>query len=165
MRIVFGILLCLLACPAFAAPKRVQIAANNSGSMYIKPSSGTVANPASGLGNLIGQVQQFTVSDLQAALADANAQIPPDTRHGPCWSALIPVAQQSINNPLPTSLGLAQLAQKSFDIQNRLGQPLIPDSVVTACALTVFDLKMDFAKLAGLVGLKALPVLALPAGL
>jgi len=113
--------------------------------------------PASG-GNdpsPVASLQQFTVADLQAALADANARTPPDTRHGKCWQALIPVAQQW-QSPVhaPTAPGLAELAQTFFDAQAALNQPLVPDSVIEACSETVFDLKIDFARLAGLVGVR-----------
>ena len=66
---------------------------------------------------------------------------------------MIPVAQawQSPIHP-PTAPGLAELAQTFFDAQAALNQPLVPDSVIEACSETVFDLKIDFAKLALLVG-------------
>ena len=37
----------------------------------------------------LAALQTFTIEDLQAALADANAQTPPDTRHAQCWQAAI----------------------------------------------------------------------------
>jgi len=105
----------------------------------------------------------ITVDDLKAALADANAQVPPDTRHAQCWAALIPfVENYQAVSILPTRPGLALLAQKTFDLQQAAGKPLIPDAVVTACALTVSDLKLDVAKLAGLLGVQALILPKLP---
>jgi len=111
----------------------------------------------------IQHIQQITVADLQNALADANAQTPPDTRHAACWSALISFLQNyQAPSLLPNKLGLALLIQKGFDLQQAAGKPLIPDAVITACALTVADLKLDMAKLAGLLGVTAIVLPKLP---
>jgi hypothetical protein len=115
------------------------------------------------LPNPIAQIQAFTVADVNAAIADATSHN--DTRHLPCWQAILPVVsstQAAIH--LPTTLGLAELAQTYFDAKSGLSQPIIPDSVVTACALTMADLQMGVLQLGALVGLKIAP-LALPAGL
>ena len=123
--------------------------------------------PPGGGNDPISSLQQFTVADLTAALADANARTPPDTRHGKCWAALIPVAQ-AWQSPVhaPTAPGLAELAQTFFDAQAALNQPLVPDSVIEACSETVYDLKIDFAKLAYLVGVRVVaphfPVFPMP---
>lgn len=109
------------------------------------------------INGMITKAQTFTLNDLQAALADANAQTPPDTRHAQCWSALIPIVQTGVGNPLPTQLGAAILVQKGFDAQKLVTNGL-PDSVVTGCALTLYDLKTDFLKLAALVGVKIAPI-------
>lgn len=110
---------------------------------------------------LVSGIQAFTAADLQQAAADAAAQTPPDTRHGACWNALIPIVQSGVANPLPSGLGAAQLVQKFFD-DRTLVQKGLPDSVVQACALTVYDLTISFNQLAGLVGLKALALPAIP---
>lgn len=116
-----------------------------------------------------GKVQTFTVTDLTSAIADADGQTPPDTRHGQCWKALLPIAQQNVSlGILPANPGLAGAIQKGFDIHAKLNAQLVPDSVITACSLTVYDLGTDFSKLMALVGVKvaapalpALPGLAL----
>jgi hypothetical protein len=107
----------------------------------------------------INSLVQFTVSDLQAAAADAAAQTPPDTRHGKCWTALIPIAQQW-QSPIhvPTTPGLASAAQAFFDSQGALNQQLLPDTVLEACAETEYDLKIDAARLAALVGVNIKPI-------
>ena len=111
----------------------------------------------------ITSIQAFTLADLQAALADANAQSPPDTRHGACWSALIPIVQANIPNPFPAGLGLAQLVQKTFDDQTLLfGHQAWKDTIAQACALTVLDLNSNLATLLSAAGLGAIVVPKLP---
>jgi len=108
-------------------------------------------------GNPLTALQQFTVADLQAALADAQAHN--DSRHGQCWQAAIPLAQQwQLPIHVPTGAGLAQLAQSWFDTQNALRQPLIPDSLVEACALTTYDLRVTMAQFAGALGATISPI-------
>lgn len=121
-----------------------------------------VASPAAT--NPIAGIQQITETDLTAAIADAQAHN--DTRHLPCWQALLPVVQaNSLPVHLPTAPGLAELAQTYFDAKNGIqGIQTTLDPVVTACALTLADLQMGFMQLVTAIGLKvALP--ALPAGL
>lgn len=123
----------------------------------------TPPKSAVGTSSISAGVQAITLDDLKAALADANAQTPPDTRHAQCWGALIPfVENYQAASILPTKPGLALLAQKTFDLQQAAGKPLIPDSIVTACALTVSDLKLDVAKLAGFLGIQAIVLPKLP---
>lgn len=142
-KLILAMLLSVAALPAMAA--------------------GTPTSITTAISNLIAKGQHITVTDLQAALADASAQTPPDTRHGACWQALIPFAQSGVANPLPAGLGLAQLVQKGFDLNTTLGKNLIPDAVVTPCALTVSDLNLDFVKLMAVVGVKiTAPLIPLP---
>jgi hypothetical protein len=109
---------------------------------------------AQGLQPPLAALQTFTIDDLKVALADANAQKPPDTRHAQCWQALIdfiptiPIPQVG---PPPKKLGGALALQKWFDTQAG-SKSLLPDSVVQACALTMADLRVDAAKLAVMVG-------------
>lgn len=130
--------------------------------------------------NPLTAVQTFTVSDLQNALALANAQtnLPVgvtqpapynttvtggDTRHGNCWAALIQFAQGiQANNVLPNQLGLATLQQTIFDDQQLVGRPLLPDYVVTNCALTLNDANMNFLQLTTALGVKAITIPKLP---
>ncbi len=107
-------------------------------------------------------LQAFTLADLKAALADANAQTPPDTDHADCWAALIPLVEAGIANPLPKGAGLAQLAQKYFDFEARAAQPLFPRSVVKACAVVTSDLRITFLRLAALAGVTAVNPIHLP---
>ena len=57
----------------------------------------------------------FYVSDLQAALDDANSQTPPDTVAIGCCMALMTVAQGDVQTPLPKGLGAFQAIQKVRD--------------------------------------------------
>jgi hypothetical protein len=108
-------------------------------------------------------LQTFTVDDLKAALADANAQTPPDTRHGQCWEAAIPVVenfQLQLKQGLPAGPGLAQLMQKTFNLKSSKSQ--IPDALVQACALTLADLNLTLAQFAGMIGVHAITLPKLP---
>lgn len=132
-----------------------------------KTATGTTAAPTASScpGDLFAKIkcgfvnaQKFTVTDLNNALADANAQTPPDTRHAQCWSALATVAQAA--NPdaiLPESLGLAQLIQKAFDAKALLaqGSPW-RDQLAQGCALTVLDIGTDLNSLLAKVGVTAI---------
>lgn len=115
------------------------------------------ANPIQSILSLGQQVQQFTLSDLQAAAQDASNQTPPDTRHGPCWMALATVVQnQNLSGVLPNGLGAAQLIQKTFDLQSTFeGHQAWKDQIATACALTVADLATDLNTLLAKAGLSA----------
>ena len=141
-----------------------------------KPAATTAKlTTAQAISNQVALIQAFTVSDLQAALADAQAQTPPDTVSASCYSALIPVVQANIANPLPAALGGFQALQKARDLQNLISNlqsqngPLAP--LVTACApliLSVQNVLVGLGLKAGLVsgvalsGGLALPI-ALPA--
>src|SRR5258708_29815647 len=50
-------------------------------------------------------LQKFTLDDLQAALADAQAQNPPDTIAANCYQALVTVVQSPATNPPPSGPG------------------------------------------------------------
>ena len=125
------------------------------------PAATSVAssNLQSWIQNLFAGPQQFTVEDLQAALADANAQTPPDTDHAQCWAALIPVAQTNLPNLLPKGLGVAQLIQKGFDDQNVVnGTSTTLTSIKRACALTIVDVGTNINSFLLKVGVAALPI-------
>lgn len=107
---------------------------------------------------LFNSVKTFTVADLQAAADDANAQQPPDTRHAGCWTALIPIAQANLINPLPNGLGAAQAIQKIFDDSKLFGSQPWKDAVAQACALTALDLGTDLNGLLVKVGATALVI-------
>lgn len=105
--------------------------------------------------NPLTSLQNFTLADLNAAAADAAAQNPPDTRHGQCWTALATVVQAiQPGGILPSGLGVAQLAQKAFDLQSTFqGHQAWKDTLATACALTVADLATDLNTLIAKAGL------------
>ena len=93
----------------------------------------------------------------------ANAQTPPDTRHGQCWEAAIPVVenfQLQLKQGLPAGPGLAQLMQKTFNLKSSKSQ--IPDALVQACALTLADLNLTLAQFAGMIGVHAITLPKLP---
>jgi hypothetical protein len=131
----------------------------------------TAAAPAASF-NPLAQIQAVTLADVQAGIADATSHN--DTRHLPCWQAMLPIVQNNeliANLPvhLPTAVGVVELAQTYFDAKAGIGNlqaslQTTLDPLVTACALTMVDLQMGVLQLAGLVGLKVAP-LALPAGL
>ncbi len=102
--------------------------------------------------------RQFTLDDLSAALQDANSRTPPDTRHAPCWSALIVVVNTKIADPFPSGLGLAQLVQKGFDLQAAMNDQTWKDQLATGCALTVLDLGTNLNALLAKIGVSALPI-------
>ena len=109
-------------------------------------------------------LQVITVADLQNAIALAAAQVPPDTRHGQCWNALLPIAQNfQTSTILPNQPGLATLVQTYFDDKNLVtnGSPAL-DAVAIGCALTVLDLKVGFVQLLSAVGATALVVPKMP---
>lgn len=112
------------------------------------PQSQASANP-------VQVLQKFTLTDLQAALADANAQTPPDTIAANCYTELITVVQSPAINPLPSGPGAFQLFQKARDLkaladslQSRNG-PLTALNI--ACAPLVMDVQTLLIRL-GVIG-------------
>ena len=108
-------------------------------------------------------VRQFTVADLQAALADAQAQTPPDTVAVNCYTALIPFVQSQTQNPLPAGAGVFQALQKARDAKAYLANIQSPTgplaSLNIACAPLVLDVQNTLVTLGVSVG-----VIANPAG-
>lgn len=93
--------------------------------------------------NPLAMLQTFTLTDLQAALADAQAQTPPDTLAATCYTALISLVQ---NVALPASqkvTGAFLVFQKARDIKSLVANlqasngPL--SSLNVACAPLVLD--------------------------
>lgn len=78
-----------------------------------------VQNIYSALNNIIGFVGGLVQADLNAAIADAQAQTPPNAAAIACWSSIAKIPQTSI----PTGAGLAYLKQRFLDLQS-LYQPL-----------------------------------------
>ncbi len=100
-------------------------------------------------------IQQFTATDLQNALNDANAQTPPDTVAAACYTALLVVVGNPINNPLPNAPGAFLLYQKARDLQALLSNlqsptgPLAP--INTACAPLILSAENTLIQL-GIIG-------------
>jgi hypothetical protein len=108
-------------------------------------------------------LQQFAVADLQAALADATAQTPPDTVAAACYTALIPFVQSQVQNPLPAGAGVFQALQKARDAKAYLANIQSPTGPLaglnSACAPLVLDVQNTLVTLGISVG-----VIANPAG-
>jgi hypothetical protein len=108
-------------------------------------------------------VRQFTIADLQAALADAQAQTPPDIVAVNCYTALIPFVQSQAQNPLPAGAGVFQALQKARDAKAYLANIQSPTgplaSLNIACAPLVLDVQNTLVTLGVSVG-----VIANPAG-
>ncbi len=157
-------IICAMACLALATPTHAA---------QTKTKTAARLTTAQAVTNQIALIQAFTVSDLQAALADAQAQTPPDTVSASCYSALIPIVQSNVANPLPAALGGFQALQKARDLQNLIANinspngPLAP--LVTACApliLSVQNVLVGLGLKAGLVaGVAASGGVALPIAL
>src|SRR5260221_4521221 len=105
--------------------------------------------------NPAGVLQQFPLTDLQAALADASAQNPPDTIAANCYQELITVVQSPAINPLPSGPGAFQLFQKARDLKNLVAAmqsnngPL--QALNIACAPLVIDVQTTLIRL-GVIG-------------
>ena len=127
MRTILAILCCTFAVTAADAatvkPKPLHVA-QTIGKAPPTPAPATkkaisqtaaAANPLAVLQGLA----QFTITDLQAALADANAQTPPDTTAAMCYTELLTVLNgNSSLNLLPTELGAFEILQKARDLQS-----------------------------------------------
>lgn len=127
MRTILAILCCTFAVTAADAatvkPKPVHVAqavgkAPPTPAPAAKKAISQTAAAANPLSVLQG-LAQFTITDLQAALADANAQTPPDTTAAMCYTELLTVLNgNSSLNLLPTELGAFEILQKARDLQS-----------------------------------------------
>lgn len=112
--------------------------------------------------NPLALLQQFTVGDLEAALADANAQTPPDTAAAACYKALLAVVQSNVADPLPAGPGIFQALQKSRDAKALIANLQSPNgplaSLNASCAPLVLDAQNTLLTLGVSVGLVANPV-------
>src|SRR5216684_5145611 len=83
---------------------------------------GTGKTPIDAFKEVTSQVQQFITqfanSDLQSAIDDANAQIPPDTLGAACWTDL----QQLLPPTIPEGAAVAYLIQKARDFDLKLAK-------------------------------------------
>lgn len=94
----------------------------------------------------LASLKAFTVTDLQSALADAQAQTPPDQVAANCYQALIPLVQSQSTNPLPSAAGAFSAFQKGRDV-GTIAQAGIPAGLNIACAPLVIDTQQTLAKL------------------
>lgn len=99
-------------------------------------------------------LKKLAIDDLTWAQQDAAAK--KDTRHKPCWDALLAF----INGPdfpgfTPPHLGVASAIQFGFDLAQG-PQAIIPISVIDGCAATSFDLRVAFIEFLNRVGMGAL---------
>lgn len=123
--------------------------------MGAAPIATTALTQTQAKSNPLSVLKTFTVNDLQAALDDANAQSPPDIAAANCYSALIPVIQSGIANPLPKGLGAFQALQKARDAKALLANIQSPNGPLAqlniACAPLVMDAQAVLIQL-GVVG-------------
>ncbi len=108
----------------------------------------------------ISALRSFTVDDLTAAKADADAQNPPDVTASRCYEALFPVVSQAAGDPLPKSLGAFQAFQKARDLANagdRIRAGLTGGPINDACAPLVLSARNTVLMLAASVGVKFAP--------
>lgn len=121
--------------------------------------------------NLLSVLEAFSVTDLQNALADANAQTPPDTTAAACWQALLNLKGNSGLALLPSTPGAFEFIQKGRDDKALLAGLLSPTGplspVLTACAPIVIDVKTTIIGLGlagGLIGAAAVSPATAAAG-
>src|SRR5208282_4354280 len=88
-------------------------------------------------------LQQFSAADLTAALADANAQTPPDITSAQCYTALLALVNSPINNPLPAGPGVFQLLQKGRDLQSYITNLQSPTGPLSQLNLACAPLMMN----------------------
>lgn len=100
-------------------------------------------------------LQQFTLTDLQAALADAQGQTPPDTLAANCYTQLIMLVQTPAVSPLPSGPGAFQLFQKARDLKNLVASIQANNGAMQqlniACAPLVLDAQNTLIQL-GIIG-------------
>ena len=137
---------------AHAQPKPTATSAPKSAGSSSKQLTGSQVQQ-----NPLLLLQQFTASDLNAALADANAQTPPDTVSAQCYTALLMIVNNPINNPLPSQLGIFLALQKARDAQAfiaNLQSPTGPlSSLNIACAPLVMNVNATLLALGVTTGL------------
>ena len=153
----------LFACAAaiaFAAP---ALAANKPVPRRFPAATAGKPTVTQAQQNPLIVVRQFTIADLQAALADAQGQTPPDTVAVNCYTALIPFVQSQAQNPLPAGAGVFQALQKARDAKAYLSNIQSPTGPLAnlniACAPLVLDVQNTLVTLGVSVG-----VIANPAG-
>lgn len=107
-------------------------------------------------------LQNFATTDLQAALADANAQTPPDTVAANCYSALLALkTNPAFALPSGQIVGAFTAIQKGRDLKAQLANLASPTGPLAnlnaACAAWVNDNVTTLIAVGGAVGLVANP--------
>lgn len=143
-KVAAGALVLLLLAPfAHAATKPAASPVVARASVPVPPAKPAQISQTQAKSNPLMVLQTFTVTDLQAALADAQAQTPPDQAAVNCYSALIPLVQSGVSNPLPTGLGVFQLLQKGRDAKALLANIQSPSGPLAAINIACAPLLMD----------------------
>lgn len=143
-------LLAILCAAALAAC--TATATTTPASTTVTTTTGTTTPPPPSP-NPLGDLGNFTIADLQAALADANAQTPPDVTSAQCYQYLIgalPTFQQA--GAQPATVGAFVIFQKARDLAHGVGNVVGGQMTALnlACAPLVTDVKFTIAKLAAI---------------
>lgn len=143
---------------AFNTPTKKAATSSTSSPTTTTPGQLTVQQVQT---NPLLLITQFTTADLQAALADANAQTPPDTAGAACYTALLAVVSSPAANPLPSQAGIFEALQKARDAQAMLANLQSPNgplaSINTACAPIIMNAQNTLIGLGVAAGLIANP--------
>jgi hypothetical protein len=92
----------------------------------------------------------FTVSDIQAALEDAQAHR--DGIATTCYAELIEIVQAYETHPPPDLRGGFSAFQRARDLANHAKDGPIPKDVNIACAPLVFDAQQTVLRLGAILG-------------
>lgn len=109
VRVVGCLLALALVLPLYMGRAQAQTATSPASSQL----TAAQAQIYSALNTVIGFVGGFIQADLNAAIADAQAQSPPNTQAIACWQAIAKIPVTSV----PNGAGLAYLKQRFLDLQ------------------------------------------------
>jgi len=117
----------------------------------IAPAPAKPAAAAQKMLDPLSWLRQFSATDLQAALDDANAQTPPNITSIPCWTFLLGIVKaspSSASSLVPGTSGVASAIQKALDDQLLLANWLTPngtlDQLNVACAPLINKINATF---------------------
>lgn len=135
-----------LLCVACANPPPPQPPVPPAGLSVTKSAPAKASDPLS-------QLSAFTLADLQAASADAHAQVPPDVTAYQCYDYLIQVLPTLTPPGQTPTLGAILLFQKNRDLANSVGAANGQlRSLNLACAPLVIDTQTLVNKLLAVGG-------------
>lgn len=106
----------------------------------------------------LAKVQAITVPDLQAAFEDAKAHN--DMAAANCYFTLLAVVQSKVQ--MPTIKGVASAFQASRDVVSGNVVNDLAKNVNIGCAALFVDVNFTLAKIAGTMGVGAIPALPVP---